>query len=67
MKMRMLQASPRFWAGCGIVALLCAVLLLLGHLVAYAQSSPQEDASLDQPALKIPNGQLDSLVAPIAL
>jgi hypothetical protein len=67
MKMRMLQASPRFWAGCGIVALLCAVLLLLGDLVVYAQSSPKEDASLEQSALKIPNGQLDSPVAFIAL
>ena len=51
----------------GAVAILCVVLLLPGDLVLYAQSSPQQDASQDQSAPKIPNDQLDSLVAPIAL
>jgi hypothetical protein len=43
------------------------LILLPGDLTAYAQSSPQQEASSEQPAAKIPNDQLDSLVAPIAL
>ncbi len=44
------------------------MLLLPGDLAAYAQSAPQQNAPQEQPAPpKIPNDQLDSLVAPIAL
>ena len=43
------------------------MLLLPGDLTAYAQSPPQQDVSAEQAAPKIPNDQLDSLVAPIAL
>jgi hypothetical protein len=43
------------------------LLLLPGDLTAYAHSTPQQSAPLEQPAPKIPNDQLDSLVAPIAL
>ena len=50
-----------------VVALLCALLLLPGDLSAYAQSPSPQDASQEQPAPKISNDQLDSLVAPIAL
>jgi Protein of unknown function (DUF3300) len=67
MKMRLLQARPLFGAVRAVVALFCALLLLPGDLVVYARSSPQEAAPQDQQAALIPNDQLDSLVAPIAL
>jgi hypothetical protein len=67
MRVRILQARPPFGGVRGVVALLCALLLLPGDLMAYAQSSPPQDAPQEQPAAKIPNDQLDSLVAPIAL
>jgi hypothetical protein len=67
MKVRILQASRQFGTLHGVVALLCALLLLPGDQATYAQSSPQQDAPVQQPAPKIPNDQLDSLVAPIAL
>jgi hypothetical protein len=50
-----------------MVALLCGLLLLPGDLMICAQSSLQQAAPQDQQALNIPNDQLDSLVAPIAL
>lgn len=67
MTVRILQARPTFGSFRGGVALLCALLLLPGDLTAYAQSAPQQSAPQEQPAPKIPNDQLDSLVAPIAL
>jgi hypothetical protein len=67
MKLRMPHARPLFESIRGVVALVCVVLLLPGDLVSYAQSPPQQDASQQQAAAKIPNDQLDSLVAPIAL
>jgi Protein of unknown function (DUF3300) len=67
MTVRILQARPPFEAVRSGVALLCALLLVPGDLTVYAQSPPQQDASQQQAAQKIPNDQLDSLVAPIAL
>jgi Protein of unknown function (DUF3300) len=67
MRVRKFQAIPEFGAIRRVVALLCALLVLPGNLVVYAQSSPQQDAQPEQPPPKIPNDQLDSLVAPIAL
>lgn len=67
MQVKILQARPPFEAVHRGIALLCALLLVPGDLTAYAQSTPQQDASQEQPAPKIPNDQLDSLVAPIAL
>lgn len=67
MRARIFQVRPPFRALRGGVALLCALLLLPGDLVAYAQTPPQQDAPPEQAAPKIPNAQLDSLVAPIAL
>ena len=48
----------------GLVALICALLLAPGDRAMYAQQ-PQQPAQQEAP--KIPNDQLDSLVAPIAL
>src|SRR5690349_10117636 len=42
-----------------LIALICATLILPGETLLWAQD--------DQPQAKIPNEQLDSLVAPIAL
>jgi Protein of unknown function (DUF3300) len=49
------------------VALVCASLLVPGDLAAYVQSPPQQETQQEEPAPKLPNDQLDSLVAPIAL
>jgi hypothetical protein len=67
MTVRILQIRPPFEVIRSGVALLCALLLIPGDLTAYAQSPPPQNASQEQPAPKIPNDQLDSLVAPIAL
>jgi len=62
LKVRRLQGA--FRKG---VALLCGLLLAPGDLAAYIQSPPQQETQQEEPAPKIPNDQLDSLVAPIAL
>ncbi|WP_353073387.1 DUF3300 domain-containing protein [Tunturiibacter gelidoferens] len=67
MKVRVLRESPSFGSIRGVIAVLCVLLLLPGDLATYAQSSPQQDSPPEQAAAKIPNDQLDSLVAPIAL
>jgi hypothetical protein len=53
--------------GQGLLVILCALLLAPGDTVVYAQPTPRQNTSADQVAPKIPNDQLDSLVAPIAL
>jgi hypothetical protein len=65
MTTKTIQAKFNGWQS--VVALLCALALLPGDLTAYARTAPQQDASSGQDAPKIPNDQLDSLVAPIAL
>jgi Protein of unknown function (DUF3300) len=51
-----------------IMALTCSVLLITGSVPPPAQArSGQQAAAPDEAAPKIPNDQLDSLVAPIAL
>src|SRR5256885_14116342 len=50
-----------------LVALLCAVLLVPGEALLAARQAVQAAASAGQEEVKIPNEQLDSLVAPIAL
>jgi Protein of unknown function (DUF3300) len=50
-----------------LVALLCSALLVIGDPAIYAQPSTQDAAPQEQAEPKIPNDQLDSLVAPIAL
>src|SRR5208337_1581202 len=52
------------WTTQTFLALVCALLLFPGDTLLYAR---QEGASAEQAAPKIPNDQLDSLVAPIAL
>ena len=49
-------------------ALMCSVLLVAGGSQSEAQAQEQKQAATtEEPAPKIPNDQLDSLVAPIAL
>ncbi len=51
-----------------IIAVTCSVLLITGSVPPLAQArSGQQAAAPDEAAPKIPNDQLDSLVAPIAL
>jgi hypothetical protein len=50
-----------------MVAVLCALLIAPGDAWVYARPAPQDAASQDQADSKIPNDQLDSLVAPVAL
>jgi hypothetical protein len=50
-----------------LVAVLCALLIAPGETWAHARPTRQGASSQDQGDSKIPNDQLDSLVAPIAL
>jgi len=51
-----------------ITALMCSLLLVAGGSQSEAQAQEQKQAApTEEPAPKIPNDQLDSLVAPIAL
>lgn len=51
----------------GVIAILFIALLSPGNSVALAQQTDQQNAAPAEEAPKIPNDQLDSLVAPIAL
>ena len=53
--------------GQSLVAILCVLALAPGDTAVYAQPLSMQDAPADQAAPTIPAGQLDSLVAPIAL
>ena len=53
--------------GQSLVAVLCVLLLAPGDIAVYAQEAQQQAGPAEQPPPKIPNDQLDSLVAPIAL
>jgi uncharacterized protein DUF3300 len=62
MPIRLQHISKRF------TALMCSVLLVAGWSQSEAQAQEQKQAATtEEPAPKIPNDQLDSLVAPIAL
>jgi hypothetical protein len=62
MPIRMQHVSKQF------TALMCSVLLVAGGWQSEAQAQEQKPAAAtEEPAPKIPNDQLDSLVAPIAL
>jgi hypothetical protein len=60
---------PRFRSRIGhiFMAALCVLSLAPGDTAVYAQEAQQQAAPPEQPPRKIPNDQLDSLVAPIAL
>ena len=51
----------------GAIVILCIALLSPSVSVALAQEAPQENAAPAEEAPKLPTGELDSLVAPIAL
>jgi hypothetical protein len=53
--------------GQSLVAALCVLSLLLGDTAVYAREAREQGAPQDQAPPMIPNDQLDSLVAPIAL
>jgi Protein of unknown function (DUF3300) len=65
MTTKSMQRKFRGWQS--VIAFLCALLLAPGDTMLYSQTAPQQDASAGQAAMKIPDAQLDSLVAPIAL
>jgi len=65
--MRLLKVRLMFGTVRDVMALLCSVLLIAGDPAVYAQSSTQQAGLNAEAAPKIPNDQLDSLVAPIAL
>ncbi|MGC1452367.1 MAG: DUF3300 domain-containing protein [Candidatus Sulfotelmatobacter sp.] len=65
--MKPLRASFPGGAVRAPLALFFSVLLAAGDPAAYARPSTQQAAPQEQAAPKIPNDQLDSLVAPIAL
>jgi hypothetical protein len=62
-----MRATPRRDVLRSFVVMLCISCLVPGDTLAYAASQAQKPASSGTPKAKIPAGQLDSLVAPIAL
>jgi hypothetical protein len=62
--MDLLSASKSFYS---VIAFLFIALLSSGSPVALGQQMEQQNAAPAEEAPKIPNDQLDSLVAPIAL
>ena len=64
MKITLLQTRP-FGAFHGQLSLLCVVLLVSNSPIVYAQAPQAETPQTEAP--KVPNDELDSLVAPIAL
>src|SRR6267154_2507750 len=67
MTAKRLRGKSRGWLVQSLVALLCALLLAPGDKMRVARQAQQPGSPMDQAAPKIPNDQLDSLVAPIAL
>jgi len=65
--MRLLRLRLTFGTVRDLMALLCSFLLIAGDPAVYARSSTQQAGQNGEAAPKIPNDQLDSLVAPIAL
>jgi len=61
------QLKPNLLSIRALIAMFCAMLLAPGVPGAYAQPLGQDASSQDQAPPKIPNDQLDSLVAPVAL
>jgi hypothetical protein len=61
------QTKFRNRIGQSLTVVLCVLMLALGDTASYASPIRTQDAQSDQAAPKIPNDQLDSLVAPVAL
>jgi hypothetical protein len=62
-----LQKKLRSRIGQSLVAVLCAVSLAPAGTAVYAQPTTMQSGSAEQAAPRIPDDQLDSLVAPVAL
>jgi hypothetical protein len=67
MSTKLLRTKSRCWTVQSLVAVLCVLSLAPGDAAVYAQPPRQQDASAGQAAPVIPDDQLDSLVAPVAL
>jgi hypothetical protein len=67
MTRKLLHAKSSRWTVQSLVAVLCALLLAPGDTMLVARQAQQPSSPTEQDAPKIPNDQLDSLVAPIAL
>jgi hypothetical protein len=67
MTTRSRQTKFRGRAGQTLTVVLCVAMLALGDTASYARPALTQDGQSDQTAPKIPNDQLDSLVASIAL
>jgi hypothetical protein len=67
MSIKSSRTTYRGWSVQAFLVVLCAFLLTPGETVTYAQQAEQQAAAPEQEAPKIPNDQLDALVAPIAL
>jgi hypothetical protein len=67
MSTKLLRTKSRCWTVQSLVAVLCVLSLAPGDAAVYAQPARQQDASAGQAAPVIPDDQLDSLVAPVAL
>jgi hypothetical protein len=65
--MKLLEIRLPFGTVRDLLVMLCSALLVSGDPALYAQPSTQQAAPQEQAAPKIPNDQLDSLVAPVAL
>lgn len=65
--MKLLEVRPPLGTVRDLLVMLCSVLLVCGDPALYAQASTQAAAPQEEATPKIPNDQLDSLVAPIAL
>jgi hypothetical protein len=61
------MSSNRSSLGTRAIAAICAALLIPANVVSSASPYPQAATTTTPAAVKIPNEQLDSLVAPIAL
>ncbi len=61
------RTKLRFRMGQGVLAVLCGLSLTPGDTAVYARPPQQQYAPQEEAAPTIPNDQLDSLVAPIAL
>jgi len=67
MTIKTLRTILRIKTGQSLVALLCVLSLIPGETAVYAQQTQQPDMPQEEAAPKIPNDQLDALVAPVAL